>query len=597
MSQTIVSNLINLLQSSGKPYQSGDKAIQNSYKDFKNLFSKAQAADFKIQSKYIGNPYANKNKLVKNYFWIPSVSKTNPDGVVSISAFLTKDNDGNPYIRISVEIRSNPTQKEMKEIAFKARPTYAKMLKIPLANDLFYYYSGNFSKEYDPSIVTTFINDISAEDHVEVVKKIRLENIEDETLLDEMKEGFLNLLPYYKIATGQKESPENNSTLNHSSLITGFPKNLILFGPPGTGKTYNSVAYAEAIIKKDKSLFEKLENDEPITDEQYESLKHDFNADLIEYDDYGNVIKGKICFTTFHQSYSYEDFIEGIFPNVDKKESTNSDAGERKGDISYVLRPGVFKSLCDYAKGKDEYLVIIIDEINRGNISKIFGDLISLVEEGKRIGAKDQLMATLPYSKEKWGVPDNVYIIGTMNTADRSIERLDTALRRRFAFKEMMPHPELLAGCDKCLSLEEKGPIATDMKLSDILTAVNDRIAYIYDRDHQIGHSYFLEIKKNGLDPSTYYLTDLANVFKREVVPLLQEYFYGNYEKIRYVLGEGDDSDEKTNIISLRERSPYANANFSSISNGDDEERIYEINEKAFHNIETYKKILSKEEN
>lgn len=206
-------------------------------------------------------------------------------------------------------------------------------------------------------------------------------------------------------------------------------------------------------------------------------------------------------------------------------------------------------------------------------------------------------MATLPYSKEKWGVPDNVYIIGTMNTADRSIERLDTALRRRFAFKEMMPHPELLAGCDKCLSLEEKGPIATDLKLSDILTAMNDRIAYIYDRDHQIGHSYFLEIKKNGLDPSTYYLTDLANVFKREVVPLLQEYFYGNYEKIRYVLGEGDDSDEKTNIISLRERSPYANANFSSISNGDDEERIYEINEKAFHNIETYKKILSKEEN
>ncbi len=177
---------------------------------------------------------------------------------------------------------------------------------------------------------------------------------------------------------------------------------------------------------------------------------------------------------------------------------------------------------------KRENYVLIIDEINRGNVAQIFGELITLIEPSKRLGNDEKMTATLPYSQKPFGVPNNLYIIGTMNTADRSVEALDTALRRRFSFEEMMPKPKLLGDKELC-----------DVKLSDLLTTINQRIVALKDREHQIGHSYFMGLKTDS---------DLKDVFKDKIIPLLQEYFYGDYKKIYYVLGPGfvEKKTEKT---------------------------------------------------
>ena len=372
----------------------------------------------------------------------------------------------------------------------------------------------------------------------------------------------------------------NNKEFNMNENI---PLNQILYGPPGTGKTYNTVLKAMSII-------DGVEYKD-VTDEEYQKLKE-------EFDKYKQT--GQIEFITFHQSYSYEEFVEGIKPELDSEQ------------LGYKLEDGIFKQICSKANeketnnfddvyeqfleaileyeeennkpftlktsrnrvfglkinsknnltilaGKDlqvagtltknnlknisdwkyyakpilEYLttnynfgiseinnnksyILIIDEINRGDVSKIFGELITLIEEDKRIGNKYQMKTTLPYSKEQFGVPNNLYIIGTMNTADRSIALLDTALRRRFDFEEIMPRPELLTG-----------KVVAGINLEQLLKRINERVTEKYDRDHQIGHSYLMGVETEK---------DLERAYKNRILPLLNEYFYNDTKTVSQIL-------------------------------------------------------------
>lgn len=410
------------------------------------------------------------------------------------------------------------------------------------------------------------------------------------------------------------------------NINNNIPLNQILYGPPGTGKTYHTIDKALEIISKEEKIQIPSEDDR-------------INRKKL-FDEY--VKNGQIVFTTFHQSYGYEEFVEGIKPIIDNDENSQ--------EVKYDVKDGIFKELCDKSlknyilsmqneneidldklifefanyinqdflnKGnefplenkvsikkillnsKDEYrsfllggsikspqrltidiikrdylnfknkkilsfkdikpkydsqsdyhgnaiyyfmfynklkefeniqnekfkikkeilkpYIIIIDEINRGNVSKIFGELITLIEPSKRIGVEEELKVKLPYSGEEFGVPKNVYIIGTMNTADRSITSLDTALRRRFEFIEMMPDVSKL-------SMDCEG-----INLQELLKAINTRIEYLLDREKTIGHAFFVSIEN---------LEDLKKVFKNKIIPLLQEYFYNDYALIDAVLNK-----------------------------------------------------------
>lgn len=190
----------------------------------------------------------------------------------------------------------------------------------------------------------------------------------------------------------------------------------------------------------------------------------------------------------------------------------------------------------DLSESSNDNYVFIIDEINRGNISKIFGELITLIEPTKRLGQKEAMTVKLPYSQHSFGVPDNVYLLGTMNTADRSIATIDTALRRRFQFVEMQPEPDVLDG----ISVE-------DVSIRDLLIRMNKRITILYDREHTIGHAYFLPLKQSPT------IETLSMIFSRNILPLLQEYFYEDYEKIRLVLGDNNKDDRDEQFILVNE--------------------------------------------
>jgi len=233
-------------------------------------------------------------------------------------------------------------------------------------------------------------------------------------------------------------------------------------------------------------------------------------------------------FVTFHQSYAYEEFIEGIRPNLESPEK-----------LTYILQDGAFKELALRAKkDPNNSYYLVIDEINRGNISKIFGELITLIEKDKRLNQNNQkqestIKVELPYSKELFEVPSNLYIIGTMNTADKSIALVDVALRRRFGFMEFIPNPDLLKPIDM------KG---FEVNLPRFLRSINEKIEILLDRDHRIGHSYLmnLDTDKNGefTDDENVIYDNLYFAFYHEFVPLIQEYFYNDWEKIQTVLGD-----------------------------------------------------------
>ena len=268
--------------------------------------------------------------------------------------------------------------------------------------------------------------------------------------------------------------------------------NQILYGPPGTGKTYRTTAYAMAIVKG-------IEVGE-VTEEhrtEFRSLRFDPTNGT-----------GQIAMVTFHQNYSYEDFVEGIRPRL-----------AEGNDIGYELRPGIFRKIVEAAlANSDRSYVLIIDEINRGNIPKILGELITLIEPSRRLGQEDETTVTLPYSGDSFGVPRNLHIIGTMNTADRSILPLDTALRRRFDHVEMMPDPDHPLIADSVAGID----------LRKMLKAINARISLLLDRERQIGHTYLLNVND---------IESLGSKFQTAIVPLMAEYFYDDWSKIRHVLG------------------------------------------------------------
>lgn len=266
---------------------------------------------------------------------------------------------------------------------------------------------------------------------------------------------------------------------------------------------------------------------------------------------------GQIEFITFHQSYSYEEFIEGIRPNLD---------GEN--ELNYSLEKGIFKRVSDRAKfDQDNNYVIIIDEINRGNISKIFGELITLIEPSKRLFTENDehpKKVTLPYSKKRFGVPKNLYILGTMNTADKSIALLDSALRRRFSFTEMLPNSKVI---EENISIEN-----IDVKL--LFETINSRVEFLIDKDHTIGHSYFLKIKDNQT------IEALASIFKNEIIPLLIEYFYGDFEKIQLVMGDNKDWKKGDNkFFSIKASQQKSLFGKEEAVEGYDEKIIFELND------------------
>lgn len=235
----------------------------------------------------------------------------------------------------------------------------------------------------------------------------------------------------------------------------------------------------------------------------------------------------RYAFVTFHQSFSYEDFVEGIRPEYDEKNNT----------VDYSPKPGVFKSICAEAREhKEKQYAVFIDEINRGNISEILGELISLIEVDKRQGMANELSVTLPYSKSVFVVPQNLNIYGTMNSADRSVGAIDIALRRRFKFIPLMPDS---ASIEKELLMNGVNPNNIDgIDVIRLFNTMNNRIELLLDRNHLLGQALFLKVR-NG--------SDLVEAVRDKVVPLLEEYFFNDLQKVQLIFA---DLDENGNLRS-----------------------------------------------
>jgi len=297
------------------------------------------------------------------------------------------------------------------------------------------------------------------------------------------------ILPHQLYELLSEESRPKPQPANDSGEET-TPQNIILYGPPGTGKTY-------ATFRRCVEICDGKEN----TGDMSEVRRR-----------YGELVAEKrVEFVTFHQSYGYEEFVEGLRPGKD-----SAGVGFR-----LVATDGVLKRIAEHAKReRDLPHVLVIDEINRANISKVMGELVTLLEEDKREGAPHEIAVTLPHSQERFTLPANLYILGTMNTADRSIALLDTALRRRFDFEELPPRPDRLSNDIEGIDLQR------------VLRAMNDRLEWLVDRDHLIGHAWLMGTKTKA---------EVDRIMRRKIIPLIAEYFYDDWEKVRAVLGNTDD--------------------------------------------------------
>lgn len=301
---------------------------------------------------------------------------------------------------------------------------------------------------------------------------------------------------------GEKD-PEVAQIAAIQALTRGIvPVNQIFYGPPGTGKTFATIEESVRIL--DPDFLSANQFDRATIKLRFDQLKSE----------------GRIAFVTFHQSFSYEDFVEGLRATADDQ-----------GQLRYEVADGIFKTFCT-SSDPSRPNVLIIDEINRGNLSRIFGELITLIEPDKRVGAREALTVVLPYSKTIFGVPRQLHLIGTMNTADRSLAGLDVALRRRFRFIWRGPDVSCLEG----IAVEGIG-------IAELFETLNERIAYLLDDDHCLGHGYFLPLRENPTLPM------LKAIFESQIIPLLEEYFFDDWERLRWVLNDHRKTDETARFI------------------------------------------------
>ena len=704
---------------SGKKYEDPKKAENrmNEMEKFKEAGKKARE-EFIAYANYIAESLDYKagkcsgwiyqSQIACTYFWI-ELKKNEALKLphsISISINIHPEHDINGPITLSFRVEAKDNACE--DLDYKI---HNKIIDVPIKKDSKIYYQADLlngtCRRFDNNTI-----------ELEKIKKLKVvrdiigpyEKSNASKIIKDSIEAAKELVPFYEYILSERELRLSKNVEEEMKKIK--PElNTILYGPPGTGKTYNTVNYAVAICEN--------KNIEDVQSEEYEKVLYRYNKLKKE---------GRIAFTTFHQSFGYEEFIEGIKPIVD----------EEKKDIGYTIEAGIFKKFCitaakkaiiatedmpdvsnakvwcvlldrggvsdlkkkcfeegnirigwyeqseiitDDAKGlsdkaqrillnfQDEMeigdvivternaktidgigvvigdyeydkkdrewprkrkvkwlmtgteiditelnagiqldrktvyqlgrissdkilnlvnnpkevivetkmkpFVFVIDEINRGNISKIFGELITLIEDTKREGKMEQASAVLPYSGELFSVPSNVYILGTMNTADRSIALMDTALRRRFQFVEMMPDTDIL-----------KNVTVEGVEIAPILKKINERITFLYDREHTIGHAFFIKL----IDSPD--INTLGSIFEKSIIPLLQEYFYEDYQKIQLVLGDNAKVDASTKFIKDEE------VEVAEIFKGDTNdimdlpEKKYTINKKAFLNIESYKEIL-----
>jgi hypothetical protein len=319
------------------------------------------------------------------------------------------------------------------------------------------------------------------------------------------------------------EVPDIPSVLLPLWQAVSRSRNLILQGPPGTGKTY--------LVNHFTNYYLLWHNVSPQVADEYWQSTLEQDKDTVAR------LRAKVseqrAFVTFHQSYAYEEFVEGLRPVVDSNGN---------GQLGFKVTPGIFLLFCQHAQSawqtnptRPPHYVLVIDEINRGNIAKIFGELITLLEDDKRLGESNEIRVTLPYSGDNFAVPPNLVLLGTMNTADRSIALLDIALRRRFTFIEQMPDPSQLGTVE-------------GIPLSKILDLLNQKLCRYIDRDHQIGHSYLMEVNS---------LRELEFAWYQRIIPLLQEYFYNDTSRLLDVLTSAFVRPQEASARSVSDGATY----------------------------------------